>query len=135
MTGWNVVLLVSVLVAADLVVLGAVLTLAGQTWKRFVAKYPGQAELPGAERRRRQSISHGICNWGWCFTITRDVGHVHLEPGSFAGRFLGRQRASIPLEQLVAGMPAQIGPERIPGSYVAVKLGMDTLKLPRWVFQ
>lgn len=135
MTGVDVMLLISVLVVVDVVAVGAVLSLGGQAWRRFAARYPGQAELPGAQRRRRQRIAHGICNWGWCFTISRDVRHVHLEAGPLSGGFLGRQRASIPLEELIGGMPATLSHRSIPGGFVSVKLGIDTLRLPRWIFE
>ena len=107
MPGGNSTALISTLIAivAVTVSTGLALVIAraivAGVWRRFAEAFPAKVEpAAGAVWRRRQGISIGVCNFGFCFDIGVDEGRLHLSPNAF-GRAMGlRGVVSVPWDRV-----------------------------------
>lgn len=99
MTTWQIIGLVGLLIAIDLVVVGAVIAAVSQPLKALAQRYPACAPAPGAVWKEFQSARVGSGNWGGCVHVGVDAAYLHLRPSWFARRF-GMQAVSLPWDDV-----------------------------------
>lgn len=95
MTTGGIIAIVVIFLTVDLIVVGAVLTLAAAPVKKLAARFPPVPPAPDAVARRFQSFRIGIMNLGFCIHAAADEKHMHLSPARLA-RIFGMRPLSIP---------------------------------------
>src|SRR5213078_495240 len=83
----------------------------------------------GAVRRRYQSFSFGIFNFGWSVHVAADERYLHLTPAGFM-RWAGAKPVSIPWDEVRL---AEKQPRR--RSLARAKIGKTTVVGPRWALE
>jgi len=122
-------LIVTIFLAVDVIVVWAIRQWVKMMFAEIVAAFPQASPLPGAVRRRFQSISIDMMNFGWCFVVSVDERAIHFAP-HLVGRLFGARAFSVPWEAVnLAGkrrgrwlQRARIGKWHITGPAWALKL-------------
>jgi len=125
MTTGQAIALACILVAVDLVVVGAIVATAVGMLRDFARAFPSKPVAPDAVRKHWQGVSIGMMNLGWSFALAADAEHLHLEPGWIL-RKAGVPTASVPWGAMKRTTK--------PGWrwWLGVKAGPHELKVPRW---
>ena len=124
MSGWAIAGLIALVVLLDVMIVGAIFSALGVSWRKFAAKWPPVAPGQVHERRHRQGLALGSYNTGGCFTIERDAKHIHATPNAF-GRLIRVTPISIPLARIDKCVPKMFG-------HCELAIGSDRLTVPRW---
>lgn len=127
MSAWQIVLLVSCILVSDFIVVGAILSLLGQTLRGLSKKHPPLEPLPSAVRRNFQSIRIDMLNLGFCVHIAVDERALHLFPSAIM-RLLKLPGASIPWD-------AFSNVKRKNKSYAQARLEGSDVLLPLWAMR
>lgn len=127
MSAWQIVILVAVIVAMDLIVVGAVLSALGGSLRKLAAEYPPAPPLPGAVRREFQSMRIDMLNLGYCVHIAVDERALHVFPTAIM-RLLRLPGASIPWEAFSSAV-------RKNTRYAQARLGRSDVLLPLWAMR
>lgn len=130
MTAPVVVLLIAMFVITDLVVIGAVFHLAGQSWRELAKSFPAQPVEADGVRKNFQSFRLGMINLGMCVHVAVDGKHLHLFPALFMRLTMRAAPCSIPWNA-IALEPRQKPTRRM----LAAKIGKQELLGPRWCME
>ena len=130
MTAPVITLLVTIFVITDLVVIGAVFHLAGQSWRELSLPFPAQPVEPDGVRKNFQSFKLGMINLGMCVHVAVDARHLHLYPALFMRVTMRAAPCSIPWSA-IALKPGQKPTRRM----LAAKVGKQELLGPRWCME
>lgn len=129
MTPLNITIAVVIFVVMDLVIIGAVFSVAAGSARTLAEKFPAKAVRPDAVRREFQSVSVGMGNWGNGYHLIVDEQHLHLEP-AWLMRKLRVRMASVPwaeVRRARAPLPRR-------GRGIAT-IGGETVRLPVWALE
>jgi hypothetical protein len=120
-------LIVSLVIAVDVVVFYALRVWMRGVFESLVKRFPARPVEHGALTKRFQSLRLGVTSFGFSFEIALDETHAHFSPHRL-GRWFGAQRFSVPREVLATG-------KKIGLLYTSVKLLDWRLLAPNWVFE
>jgi hypothetical protein len=95
MTTTQIILLVAVILTIDGMIVGAILSAAGQSLREFSRAFPRREMLAGTRTRHFQSVRLGMSNLGGFVHVAIDGNCVHLHP-SWIARKLRMETCSIP---------------------------------------
>jgi hypothetical protein len=124
----STILIVTIFLAVDVVVLWAIRQWVKMTFAEIVAAFPSAEPRAGAVRRRLQSISIDLMNFGWCFVVSADEGAVHFAPNAF-GRLVGARAFSVPWEAV------KLEGKRRGRWFQKARIGKWTLTGPAWALK
>lgn len=97
MPGSSIILIVTIFLAVDVVVVWAIRQWVKMMFEEISRAFPAREPLPGAVRRRLQSISIDLMNFGWCFVVSVDERAIHFAP-HLVGRLFGARAFSVPFD-------------------------------------
>ena len=117
--------------AAALVLLDVLVvkTLIAAGWNTVARARRAEPVGDGAVRRRYQSFSFGVFNFGCSVHVAADERYLHLTPAGFM-RWAGPRPVSIPWEEVRL---AEKQPRR--ASLARAKIGKTTVVGPRWALE
>lgn len=116
----TVVLLVFVFLITDIVVVGAVMQMAGQSLRKLCAAYPPLPRKANAVERRFQSFKVGVVSLGFSVHAAVDENALHLTPTTVA-RWIGMKPMSLPwgafekVKPVIGGVRASVAGVEIVG--------------------
>lgn len=122
-----VVALILVVVAIDVMVVGALASQLKSQWGPIVREFPGVPASPRAVSRNFQSLRVGMFNLGQGFHIAVDDERVHLSP-ALLSRLFGLKAVSVPWEHV------RLAPGNKKGRSVHVIIAGTNIRGPRWAF-
>lgn len=126
MTTLQIIALVACFLIVDLVVVGAVITMATTSTRELAGAFPARPLLAGAVRREFQSISVNLFNFGGSFHIAADAACLHLEP-VWVLRHFRAPAMSIPWSAIVF-----TGPPPARKRFVKARIGSAHVRFPAW---
>lgn len=129
MTPLNITIAVVIFVVMDLIIIGAVFSVAAGSARTIAEKFPAKAVRPDAVRREFQSVAIGMGNWGGSYHLAVDEQHLHMEP-AWLMRKLRVRTASVPWDQVKRARGTL--PRR--GRGIAT-IGGETVRLPVWALE
>ena len=126
MPWWQTAMLVAMVLAMDVVIVGAVISVAGAAIRDLAARFPPREPLGAGVRRNYQSFAFGLSNFGGCIHVAVDEDHLHLIPARFA-RWFGARAMSIPW--------GAIEPGKRRGRTMHAKITGTDVKGPAWCLE
>ena len=123
MSGWQIAMLVAVILVVDLAVIGAVFSMCGASLKPLVDAFPPVTPAVDAVRRKRQSFRFDSVKFGGCIHVAADAHDLHLQPVWLARRF-GMKDISVPW--------SAFGPVRVNGKWAEAQLRSVSVRGPAW---
>lgn len=138
MPPWKIAVMVVLFVIVDLVIIGAILHLAGATLRDLAKRHPRVEPLPGSVRKEFQSFRFNLVNLGGCVHVTVDERHMHLEPAWLVRVLMRMRPISIPWEAI------RLEPEsgrtrrftrKYRSKYAAFKIGSVDAIGPAWALE
>ncbi len=95
MSTTTIILLVAVFLITDIVVVGAVMQMAGQSLRKLGGAFPSIPRNANAVERRFQSFKVGMVSLGFSIHAAVDENALHLTPTTVA-RWIGMKPISLP---------------------------------------
>lgn len=120
MSPTTIILLVAVFLITDIVVVGAVMQMAGQSLRKLCAAFPPFPRNANAVERRFQSFNVGMVRLGFSIHAAVDENALHLAPTTVA-RWIGMKPMSLPwtafekVKPVIGGIRASIAGVEIVG--------------------
>ncbi len=93
----STILIIAIFLAVDAVVLMAIRAWVKTTFDEIARAFPVREPLPGAVRRRYQSISVDMLNLGWSVNVAADEWGLHFVPIGL-GRVFAARAFSVPFD-------------------------------------
>ena len=94
-----VITIVSIFVLMDVVLVWGIRQWVKTTFEEIARDFPPREPLPGAVKRRWQSISVDMFNFGWSVNIAADEWGLHFEPIGL-GRVFAARAFSVPFDAI-----------------------------------
>jgi len=126
MSTLTITLLVVVFIVTDIVVVGAVMQMVGQSLKRLRAQFPPIPRNANAVERRFQSFKVGMGSLGFSIHAAVDENALHLTPTTFA-RWIGMKPMSLPWGAFKSVKPVMGG--------VSASIAGVTIVGPKWCME
>lgn len=115
-----ILLIVGFIVVFDALLVFVILPMwIGGLWRPLASRFPPVPPSPGAVRRNFQTFSVDLINLGFCIHVAADETHLHMFP-AFVARFFRITPVSIPWDEMR------------PGSMGRMKVGANSIYMPRW---
>jgi hypothetical protein len=95
----STILIVTIFLAVDVVVVWAIRQWVKMMFEEISRAFPAREPLPGAVRRRYQSISVDMLNLGWSVNVAADEWGLHFVPIGL-GRVFAARAFSVPFDSV-----------------------------------
>lgn len=123
MSTLTIILLVGMFLVLDVVLVGAILSMAGEPWRALGAAFPPVEPAHDAVKRNFQSFSIGLSNWGGCVHVSVDEHHMHLRPAMLM-RWARLPGCSVPWDRVRVS--------KVRGKHAHARVGNTELIGPAW---
>lgn len=131
---WHIMLLIGFMLMMDMIVVGAILNVAVQSFFEPLSKrFPPKEMMADAVEKSFQTVKVGIMNFGMSVHFGVDDKHLHVVPAKLL-RWCGGKPSSVPLPEVSFKKPAKVNDSRA-GKLVEGRIGGIELMAPAWVFQ